>query len=96
MKAKGYNKCKLLTVIIKCIEYFVPSILLSAVWKLISFNTNIMYEVGSKLRKPNTRMVKYNQARTVVRTEFQSLVPSASRRESIPSATRQYQHKIII
>ena len=55
-----------------------------------------MYEVGSKLRKPNTRMVKYNQARTVVRTEFQSLVPSAARRESIPSATRQYQHKIII
>ena len=55
-----------------------------------------MYEVGSKLRKPNTRMVKYNQARTVVRTEFQSLVPSAARQESIPSATRQYQHKIII
>lgn len=73
-----------------------PSILLSTVWELISFNTNIMYEVDSKLRKPNTRMVKYNQPKTAVRTEFQSLVPSAARQQTIPSATRQYQHKIII
>lgn len=55
-----------------------------------------MYEVDSKLRKPNTRMVKYNQPKTAVRTEFQSLVPSAARQQTIPSATRQYQHKIII
>lgn len=54
----------------------------------------MMHEIGSKLRKPKPRMVKYNQVKTVVRSEFQTLVPLTP--ESIPSATIQYHHMVVI